>query len=265
MKNRSLIALLCIAFCSVIFLIGCGLNTRSVAENEPVPVQVNTDVDNTNNGAGSNQEENSNQGGDQPAGDGSGEEASGDGGQNPDQPAADDQGDGYVAPETPREEQPAEGNGDNAAAAEGEDNNANQENGGEQAAQEPTPIPPTPVPATETPETQNNSGQATTHVVARGETLFSIAQRYNLTVAELAAANGIVNVNSIDAGQELVIPAAGTVVVPTGETTHIVAAGETLFRIGLRYGFTVAELAAYNNISNVNSLEIGQEIKIPPQ
>ncbi len=52
---------------------------------------------------------------------------------------------------------------------------------------------------------------------------------------------------------------------PTGETIHTVAAGENLFRIGLRYGFTVQELATYNGIANPNMLSVGQQIRIPPK
>ncbi len=44
------------------------------------------------------------------------------------------------------------------------------------------------------------------HVVRRGETLSAIAQRYGVNVFTLAAANGIVNINRIYAGQRLVIP-----------------------------------------------------------
>ena len=42
-------------------------------------------------------------------------------------------------------------------------------------------------------------------------------------------------------------------------------AGENLYRIGLQYGFTVEELATYNNLANPNSLSVGQQIQIPPQ
>ncbi len=52
---------------------------------------------------------------------------------------------------------------------------------------------------------------------------------------------------------------------PGGETIHVVQAGENLYRIGLRYGFTAEELAAYNNIANVNLISVGQEIRIPAQ
>ncbi|HEY1409065.1 MAG TPA: LysM peptidoglycan-binding domain-containing protein [Promineifilum sp.] len=51
---------------------------------------------------------------------------------------------------------------------------------------------------------------------------------------------------------------------PSGEIIHIVQPGENLYRIGLRYGFTYQELAAYNGITNPNALEVGQQIRIPP-
>lgn len=50
-----------------------------------------------------------------------------------------------------------------------------------------------------------------------------------------------------------------------GEIIHIVAAGENLFRIGLRYGFAMEELAAYNGIENPDVVFLGQEIRIPPR
>lgn len=45
-----------------------------------------------------------------------------------------------------------------------------------------------------------------THIVQAGETLFSIAQRYNISVDQLTTANGIFNPNLVQAGQELSIP-----------------------------------------------------------
>lgn len=55
-----------------------------------------------------------------------------------------------------------------------------------------------------------NSGAPTggpqVYIVARGDTLYSIARRYGTTVTALAAANGITNSNYIQAGQRLIIP-----------------------------------------------------------
>ena len=54
------------------------------------------------------------------------------------------------------------------------------------------------------------------YVVQPGDTLNSIARRYNATVQDIATANGLTNVNSISVGQELIIPTPGAgTVVPT--------------------------------------------------
>lgn len=50
---------------------------------------------------------------------------------------------------------------------------------------------------------------------------------------------------------------------PGGETTYVVQRGDNLFRIALRYGLRVADLAAYNNIVNPNYIFVGQVIRIP--
>lgn len=54
-----------------------------------------------------------------------------------------------------------------------------------------------------------------THVVQRGENLYRIALRYNVTMSELAAANGIVNLNCIYVGQVLRIPGRSTYPTPS--------------------------------------------------
>jgi lipoprotein-anchoring transpeptidase ErfK/SrfK len=59
------------------------------------------------------------------------------------------------------------------------------------------------------PAVVNYTGETTTHIVQSGEELGLIARQYNVTTADIAAMNGIADVNLIFAGQELVIPAAG--------------------------------------------------------
>lgn len=48
------------------------------------------------------------------------------------------------------------------------------------------------------------------HVVERGQTLWRIAKSYELTVEELAKANGISDATRIEVGQRLVIPGVGS-------------------------------------------------------
>jgi LysM repeat protein len=110
------------------------------------------------------------------------------------------------------------------------------------------------------------------HTVQSGDTLSQLAEFYNVSVEDIAAANGITNIDTLSAGQQLIIPAAGTAASTTtttpstgdGELTHTVRAGENLFRIGLAYGFTIEELASYNGISDPARIEVGQVIRIPP-
>ncbi len=131
--------------------------------------------------------------------------------------------------------------------------------------------------ATTVPETNEPRGEVS-HTVVAGDTLTGLSLLYDIPVEVIVSANNLSNVDSLDVGQVLIIPAEGTEVeattepaveataVPptTEERTHVVQAGENLFRIGLQYGFSVDELAAYNGIANPNVLEVGQVIKIPP-
>ena len=92
--------------------------------------------------------------------------------------------------------------------------------------------------------------------------------KYGTTVEAIAQANGITNAAFIYVGQVLTIP-SGTVVLPVdppdsgGEITHIVQAGENLFRIALRYNYDQYYIARYNGISNPALIYVGQVIRIP--
>lgn len=57
-----------------------------------------------------------------------------------------------------------------------------------------------------TPATSVPSSSGTVHTVMQGETLFEISLRYGVTVHDLAARNGISNINLILIGQQIVIP-----------------------------------------------------------
>jgi LysM repeat protein len=104
----------------------------------------------------------------------------------------------------------------------------------------PTPVPPTgvaPTPTGAPPPTGTPTGQVTTYVVQPGDTLGSIARRFNTTVAAIASANGIVNPNLIFVGQVLVIPTGSGPVptpVPTGPapTFAPTAPGGVSFELG---------------------------------
>ena len=126
-------------------------------------------------------------------------------------------------------------------------------------------------PATE--ETTTPEGDVIYTVVA-GDILGDIADRYGVTVEAIAAANNLPNVHTLEVGQQLLIPLSGETAggeetggeepAGTGEQIHVVQPGDTLFRIGQQYGFTVDELVAYNSLADPNRLDVGQQIRIPP-
>lgn len=51
---------------------------------------------------------------------------------------------------------------------------------------------------------------------------------------------------------------------PDRPTTHIVAPGENLYRIGLQYGVGWLALAQFNGLTNADQITVGQELRIPP-
>jgi len=95
------------------------------------------------------------------------------------------------------------------------------------------------------------------YVVQSGDSLFSIAREYGVTVELLRAANQILPDQGLVVGQALVIP--------TDFVTHTVAPGDTLFTIARRYGTTVERLIDLNPLvqSNPNFLRVGQLITVP--
>ena len=93
------------------------------------------------------------------------------------------------------------------------------------------------------------------YVVKKGDTLYSIAKRYGITVDELKRANNLTS-NTLSINQKLVIPAA------TEENIYVVKKGDTLYSIAKRYGITVDELKRANNLTS-NTLSINQKLVIP--
>ena len=110
----------------------------------------------------------------------------------------------------------------------------------------------------------------TVYVVQRGDTLFNIANRFGVSLSSLAAANGISNLNLIFVGEQLTIPGTGggsgnpPPPPPTGSgTTYIVQRGDSLGLIAARFGVSLADLIAVNNIANPNLVFVGQVLVIP--
>ncbi len=101
------------------------------------------------------------------------------------------------------------------------------------------------------------------HLVRRGDTLSSIAQRYGTSVNSLMRLNGIRNANRISPGQRLQVdgtaPAAGS---SSGQpTTYTVRRGDSLWIIARRFGTTVDRIQRDNGLRGTN-LTPGQRLTL---
>lgn len=97
-----------------------------------------------------------------------------------------------------------------------------------------------------------------TYIIQRGDSLYSIASKYNTTVDALKEVNNLTS-NIISVGQVLKIP---TVEETSGSDTYIVQKGDSLYSIAREFNTTVDTLKELNNLKN-NLLSIGQVLKIP--
>ncbi len=100
------------------------------------------------------------------------------------------------------------------------------------------------------------------------DTLSHIALRFGTDVAALRAANGLTG-TLIRAGDELLVPVSEpldanlhTADAGIGGGVYVVRAGDTLWRIGRRFGMSVDALAAGNGIAPEAILHIGQRLII---
>lgn len=106
-----------------------------------------------------------------------------------------------------------------------------------------------------------------THRVEAGQTLWTIASRYRVRLADLLWYNGLGEEDILQPGQEIVVRMAEGQTpppTPTPQTHHIVRAGQTLSGIALMYGLTVDQLLVYNGIAVNKALQIGEELRIRP-
>lgn len=107
--------------------------------------------------------------------------------------------------------------------------------------------------------------QQVTHEVKEGETLYSIARQYDVTVRQIKEWNGLES-NELRRNQILIVGKRGEGRLnntPADSLTHTVQKQETLFSISKKYNVTISEVKSWNNLQNDN-LNVGQELRIYP-
>lgn len=103
-------------------------------------------------------------------------------------------------------------------------------------------------------DSTGDDGNDNYYVVKSGDTLWSIARKYNLSVNELKALNNLSS-NVLSVGQRLIVGKESS-------NDYVVSAGDTLWAIARKFNVSVDDIKALNNLSS-NNLSIGMVLKIP--
>ncbi|MBI3887683.1 LysM peptidoglycan-binding domain-containing protein [Candidatus Microgenomates bacterium] len=113
----------------------------------------------------------------------------------------------------------------------------------------------------------------TTYTVAKGDTLWSIAEMFytnGFDYKKIAQSNNISNVSQLEVGQKLIIPAKDTVVAAQPNridgTSYTVVRGDSLWDIAVRAygdGFRWTEIARVNKLANPNIIHAGNVFVLP--
>lgn len=127
-------------------------------------------------------------------------------------------------------------------------------------------------PAQSTPKPTAPAIKTTTHRVQAGESLTVLARKYDMSVQDLAALNGLEPTQGLYIGQSIKVPAAKatTTTAParqpaaaTKATKYTVKSGDSLTSVANKHGISIDELAAANNLSRTANLVLGTTITIP--
>lgn len=129
-------------------------------------------------------------------------------------------------------------------------------------------------------QSQQNNQNNNSYTVAKGDTLWSIAEKtvnsgYNWV--DIAKANNLTDANKIEVGQTLIIPIM-TPIVPQGQvsstsidlnnkpSSYTVLHGDTLWNIALKFygsGFKWTDLAKANKLTNPDVIHSGNVLTLP--
>ncbi len=90
-------------------------------------------------------------------------------------------------------------------------------------------------------------------IVAKGDTLYSIARRHDIPLKDLIEANSLKAPYALNVGQKLNLPVA---------RYHIVKKGDTLYSISREYNVDITSLSRINNLKAPYSLNVGQKLQL---
>ena len=123
-------------------------------------------------------------------------------------------------------------------------------------------------PGTTVKTTSSQPAPAKTHKVGSGESAWSIAQRYDVSVDDLLSWNNLTKSSTLRVGQMLVVQGAkgsgGSSSAPA-ISTHEVKRGDNPTSIAHKYNMGVKDLFTLNGWSKTPVLQLGQKVKVQPK
>lgn len=113
------------------------------------------------------------------------------------------------------------------------------------------------------------------YAILKGDTFFTIAPKFGVTVKALQAANPTVDPAKLQIGKKIVIPPPSAAMSPAGvaggaapvadnPSTYKVKSGDTLTKIAAEHHTTVKALQTANNLTD-SRIKVGQVLKLPPR
>lgn len=106
----------------------------------------------------------------------------------------------------------------------------------------------------------NNSSNKNQYMVQRGDTLYSLALKYNTTVDKLRKLNNL-NTNTLTIGQILVLPIETDI---DEYDIYVVKKGDSLWSISRKFNIDINDLIELNNLKDL-TLQVNQSILVPKQ
>lgn len=91
-------------------------------------------------------------------------------------------------------------------------------------------------------------------IAGRGDTLYSISQRYNLPMQDIISMNNIAPPYYLNVGQRLKLPAP---------RYYEVRPQDSLYQISRMFGASVTDIARINNLRTPYTLNVGQKLRLP--
>jgi murein DD-endopeptidase MepM/ murein hydrolase activator NlpD len=113
---------------------------------------------------------------------------------------------------------------------------------------------PTSATASTTAPVATTVAPATTIQVARGDTVYAISRRNQVSMRSIIEANGLTPPYQLNAGERIVLPR---------DRQHVVGPGETVYSISRAYGVDAYELATANGLVAPFALHVGQTLRVP--